>query len=85
MKSVKAETRGRSVAAFALLLAAVFAPILLRPGSLPGVPVWAGAAVSALSLLGGLWMLSQAGRVSRAYIVGLVVALALVLVWSQSR
>ena len=84
MKIVKAETRGRS-AVVALLLAAVFAPLLLRPDSLPGVPDWTGAAVSALCLLGGLWALVQAGRVKRAYFFGLVAALALVLVWSQGR
>jgi hypothetical protein len=85
MKCVKAETRGRSVAALALLLAAVFAPILLRPGSLPGVPDWAGSAVSAVCLLGGLWVFSRAGRVSRTHVVALATVLLAVLVWSLSR
>ncbi|MBS1207687.1 MAG: hypothetical protein H6R19_85 [Proteobacteria bacterium] len=85
MKIVKVENGGCNTAAIALLLAAVFAPILLRPGSLPSVPDWTGAAVSALCLLGGLWKLAQAGRVNRVYIFGLVALLALVLVWSQIR
>ena len=81
MKIVKAETRASKAWVFVLLGGAVFAPLLLRPGSFPAAPGWAGAGVSALCLLAALRRLG----VRRAYIFALAAALLAALLWGLSR
>ena len=56
---------------------AVFAPMLLRPSaSLPWVPVWLGALIAFLSLIGALWVCRKAGMLSASVLVVFVLVVA---------